>query len=329
MLQLPEIFILAILFILSFCLTFFYKSWALKRSLLDIPCERSSHTIPTPTGAGISFVIAFYTGLSFLYFTCHLEKDLFFALLPGIFLTFVGFVDDCRKLNMLTRILTQILCSGIALFFLGGMHPLFGSNLLWLWSIVALFGIVWFINLFNFIDGSDGYASMEAISVSLALCLFTGMNVFLLLAFSVGGFLYWNWPKAKVFMGDSGSLTLGFILVVFGIHFHNNGTLNFFFWILITSLFWFDATVTLFHRIINKEKLCQAHKNHMYQRAILGGFSHLKTLISGLVINILLFFICFIIWRNFIPLFFGILLSLIILGFAMYYIDQKFAFKSK
>ena len=130
-------------------------------------------------------------------------------------------------------------------------------------------------------------------------------------------------------MGDSGSTTLGFILVVIGIHFHNNGTFSFFFWILITSLFWFDATITLIRRVINKEKLSKPHKNHMYQRAIQGGFSHQKTLISGLVINILLFFICFIIWRNYILLFYGFLSAIIILGFAMIYVDHKFAFKRK
>jgi Fuc2NAc and GlcNAc transferase len=282
-----------------------------------------------PRGGGMVIILTFYLCIFYSYLNSQIEKDLFLALLPGLGLTVVGIVDDLKGLALSIRFTAQFLCAGIAMYFLGGFHALFGSNLLWLWSFIALFGFVWFINLFNFLDGSDGYASMEAVSIALVLWFFTGMNVLLLLAFSVGGFLYWNWPKAKIFMGDAGSTTLGFILVVFGIHFHNNDTLNFFFWILITSLFWFDATFTLFRRILNKEKLSHAHKNHMYQRAILGGFSHLKTLISGLVINILLFFICFITWRNYIPLFLGFLLSIIILGFAMYYVDQKFAYKSK
>jgi Fuc2NAc and GlcNAc transferase len=169
---------------------------------------------------------------------------------------------------------------------------------------------------------------MEAISISLALCFLTGSYLFLLLAASVGGFLYWNWPKAKIFMGDSGSTTLGFILAVLGIHFHNNGTLSFLFWIFITALFWFDATITLFRRIINKEKLSNPHKNHIYQRAIQGGFSHLKILILGLEINFLLFLNCLIIWRYSIPLIYGFLPSIIILGFVMKYIDNKVPFKS-
>jgi UDP-N-acetylmuramyl pentapeptide phosphotransferase/UDP-N-acetylglucosamine-1-phosphate transferase len=170
---------------------------------------------------------------------------------------------------------------------------------------------------------------MEAISISLALWFFTEMNLMLLLAFSVGGFLYWNWPKAKIFMGDAGSTTLGFILVVLGIHLHDNDTFSFFYWILITALFWFDATITLIRRIINKENLSQAHKNHLYQKAIQGGFSHLKALISGFGINVLLFLICFAIWNNYFTFLSGFLLALIILYLAMKYVDQKYAFRKQ
>lgn len=127
-------------------------------------------------------------------------------------------------------------------------------------------------------------------------------------------------------MGDSGSTTLGFILVVFGIYLHNKGTFAFTYWILITALFWFDATVTLMRRIFNREHLSKAHKNHIYQRAILGGFSHLKVLILGLGINLILFFICFSIRENIISCLSGFLIALLILWFAMKYVDKKFAF---
>ncbi len=319
--------LLVIPLIISFCLTFLYIKWAYKHSILDIPNERSSHLIPTPRGGGIAIIFAFYSGITVFYLNGQIEKNLFFALLPGLILAVVGLIDDISGLSPLLRFTAQILCSVTALYFLGGFNAFYNIDLIWIWSIVALFGFVWFINLFNFLDGSDGYASMEAISITLGIWYFTRIDVLLLLAFSVGGFLYWNWPKAKIFLGDSGSTTLGFILVVFGLHLHNNGTLNFFFWILITALFWFDATVTLFLRIQNKEHLWMAHNNHIYQRAILGGLSHLSVLISGLAINFLLFVTCLLIWKKIISYFQGFLIVLLILLFSMIYVGQKFAFR--
>lgn len=313
-------------FFFSFCLTYLYKEWGIRRSVLDIPNERSSHVTPVPRGGGIVFVLSFYAGILYLYYTGQFEKYLFLALIPGLGLALVGFVDDLKNLGPIFRFSAQLICSAIALYFLGGFPIVFGSNPTLIGSIVALFGIVWFINLFNFLDGSDGYASMEAISISLGFWCFTKTNILLLLAFSVGGFLYWNWPKAKIFMGDSGSTALGFILIVFGIHFHNNGTLSFFFWILITALFWSDATVTLFRRILNREKLSMAHKNHFYQRAMLGGVSHLKVLISGLGMNLILFLICFSIWKDVISYFLGLLIAILILWFVMNHVDRKFPF---
>ncbi len=316
-------------FLLSFCLVSFYKKWAIKHSIIDLPNERSSHSSPTPRGGGIAIVVSFYLSLLILHLTGHIDKNLFLAFIPGLVLAGVGFMDDSRSISPSIRLIIQFLCSGFALFFLGGFEGFFYGNLKWLWSIIALFGFAWFINLFNFLDGSDGYASMEAISVALILWYFTGMDILILLSFSVAGFLYWNWPKAKVFMGDSGSTSLGYILIVIGVYFHNTLKLNFSFWLIMTSLFWFDATITLIRRIINREKLSQAHKNHIYQRAILGGFSHLRTLFSGIGINILLFIICLGVIRGYFNLLIGFILTVVILLIAMKYVDWKFPFAAK
>ena len=320
---------LIISFLFSFCLTYVFKRFASRHSILDYPNDRSSHETATPIGGGIAIVLTFYAGLFIYYLNGQLEKNIFFALLSGLLLAAVGVIDDFRGLAPIFRFITQIICTGIALIFLRGFNSLLGSDLVWFWSFIALFGMVWFINLFNFLDGSDGYASMEAISISLALYFFTGSNLCLLLTVSVGGFLYWNWPRAKIFMGDSGSTTLGFILAVLGIYFHNNETLNFLFWIFLTALFWFDATITLIRRIINKEKLSNPHKNHTYQRAIQGGFSHLKILILGLGINILLFINCLIIWKYSIPLIYGFLPVIVIMGSVTKYFDHKIPYQSK
>jgi UDP-N-acetylmuramyl pentapeptide phosphotransferase/UDP-N-acetylglucosamine-1-phosphate transferase len=318
-----------IAFLLSFCIVYFYRRWALRNDLLDIPNERSLHEKPIPTGGGIAIIITFYVLLFHSYLAGQLEKNLFFALIPGIALAVLGFVDDFKKLSPFIRISVQIICSGIALYFLGGFDGFFGENLKWFWTIIALFGFVWFINLFNFLDGSDGYSSMETVSIVLVLWYFTGLDIFLMLGFSVGGFLYWNWPKARIFMGDVGSITLGFILIVFGVYLHNKLILNFSFWLIITSLFWFDATITLFRRLLNKEKLIQGHKKHVYQRAIQSGFSHLRVLLTGFLINVLLFIICLAIESKFCNLVIGLLMVLVILLTALKYIDRKIPFSSK
>ena len=326
--QMLLITLCGIAFFITFSLTYFYKQWAIKRSILDLPNERSSHLTPTARGGGIAIVVLFYLSLFFLYLAGNIDKNLFFALIPGLVLAGTGFVDDFRRISPSIRLTAQFLCSGFALYFLGGFDGFFFENLRWLWFIIALIGFVWFINLFNFLDGSDGYASMEAISIVLILWYFTSMDLALLLGFIVGGFLYWNWPQAKIFMGDVGSTTLGFILIVFGVYLHNNLQFKFSLWLIITSLFWFDATITIIRRILNKEKLSQAHKNHMYQRAIRGGFSHQKTLLSGLIINVFLFIICFAIFEGYLNLLIGFIIALAILMVALIYVDRKYPFKS-
>ena len=106
--------------------------------------------------------------------------------------------------------------------------------------------MVWFINLFNFMDGVDGFASVEAIIICAVLFVFSWNFSTILLIVCITGFLCWNWPKAKIFMGDVGSTQLGFILVVFGIYFHNTYEFSILNWIMLASPFWFDATLDSF-----------------------------------------------------------------------------------
>jgi Fuc2NAc and GlcNAc transferase len=189
--------------------------------------------------------------------------------------------------------------------------PLINFNYDFLVYPAAIFGMVWFINLFNFMDGVDGFASTEAIIICSVLFIVSGNLINLLLISCVFGFLFWNWPKAKIFMGDVGSTQLGFILVVLGIYFHNIYKFSILNWIMLSSPFWFDATLTLYRRWRNGEKLSEAHRKHVYQRIVQSGFSHLKVNIYLIAVN------CFVvlmilIYREFkflqIPLFFLTLL---------------------
>jgi len=301
--------------IISFILTFLIMRFAVRNKMTVIPNERSLHDLPTPKGGGIAIVLTWYTGITILFLCGIIERNLFFALLSGIFLAIVSLIDDLNGLKPVIRLIIQFLTAILAFFFLGGLRPLImpliNFNYDFLVYPAAIFGMVWFINLFNFMDGVDGFASTEAIIICSVLFIVSGNLINLLLISCVFGFLFWNWPKAKIFMGDVGSTQLGFILVVLGIYFHNIYKFSILNWIMLSSPFWFDATLTLYRRWRNGEKLSEAHRKHVYQRIVQSGFSHLKVNIYLIAVN------CFVvlmilIYREFkflqIPLFFLTLL---------------------
>ena len=280
------------LVLVSFTLTWVIMRFSLNRNILDIPNERSSHTNPTPRSGGLAIVISWYIGIIFLFLTGSLNRNLFFALLCGILLAVISLIDDLYDIKPSIRLLAQTVASIASLIFLNGIQPVFflGINIFpdIILYVITIIGMVWFINLYNFLDGIDGYASIEAISIGLALFLFTGNNISLLLVAAVAGFLIWNRPKARIFMGDVGSTQLGFILIVLGIYFHNEHTFSIIYWLILAAPFWFDATLTLWRRWRRHEKLSQAHRKHIYQRLVQSGFSHLQVDIFLSLLNVIL-----------------------------------------
>jgi len=319
-------------FLFAFLLTFLVKVLAKKKSLLDIPNERSSHTMPTPRGGGLAIALTWFVGITYLNFNNNIPTNLYYALITGSIISVVSFIDDIYSLKSSPRFIIQCIAALIALYFIGGLQKIdFGFYVIentYLLNTFAFFGIVWFINLFNFIDGIDGYAASETIFVSLSLFFFIGDSLLLLLAMAVLGFLPWNWDKAKIFMGDIGSTLLGFTICVLAIYYHNTGQFSIINSLVLTTLFWFDATYTLYKRFRNKEKLNQAHKKHAYQRIVQFGFSHQKTVLIGLFINLVLFIFVFASQSNkkFITLGLGFAILLIYLIYK--YIDLKKPFNS-
>jgi len=296
-----EFFLFILGFILSFGGTYIVRCFTLKHKIIDVPNERSSHDLPTPRGGGIAIVITWFLLISFLFLRELIPSNLFFALLSGLILAVVSFIDDLVNLKPWIRLFFQLLTVIIALFFLNGLQniEIFGINInaLILYPL-CIIGMVWFINLYNFLDGIDGYASIEAIVVALIMFFFTSNLLLLIISSATLGFLVWNWPRAKIFMGDVGSTQLGFILVILGIYFQNNDLFSIWYWLMITAVFWFDATLTLYRRWRNKEKLSQAHRKHIYQRIVQSGFSHLKTDIYLIIINIIIFSFVYISFIN-------------------------------
>jgi Fuc2NAc and GlcNAc transferase len=328
-----NIFILIIVFIFSFGLTFLVRKWAIHKSILDHPNDRSSHTNPTPRGGGIAIVITWFLGLIYFKIEKKIEPQLFWALVCGFPLTIIGFLDDVITLKPGIRFVVQFICAVAGLFFLSGFKGIdLGFTTLnnqWIFSVLAVIGIVWAINLFNFLDGIDGYISTEIIYIGLTVFAIFNDFVALLLVFSIVGFLFWNWQKAKIFMGDVSSTLLGYTVAIFAIYYQNTGKTSIIIWLILTSVFWFDATITLFRRIKNKENLGQAHRNHAFQRIVQAGFSHQKTVFWALLLNIIgLGFIALaLIWNKYSLLFFAI--DIILLYLILKFIDKKKPFPYK
>jgi UDP-N-acetylmuramyl pentapeptide phosphotransferase/UDP-N-acetylglucosamine-1-phosphate transferase len=325
-----KIILFTLVLTLSFIFTWLLRKWAIYQSLLDLPNERSSHSVPVPRIGGIAIVMVWFSGLIYFYSNQMIENKIFYALLAGIPLTLTGFLDDLIHLKPSMRFLVQALCGAAALFFIGGLQIIsfftYPFTSFYILNIVALVAIIWSINLFNFLDGIDGYISMEAIYIGISIFALTGDHMGLLLVFSILGFLIWNWQPAKIFMGDAGSTLLGFTIAVLIIYYQNSNMISIPAWLIITSVFWFDATVTLLRRIRNREQLSQAHRKHAYQRIVQSGFSHSQTVLWALGLNALLFGLAWLSVRYEYYDWLILSVSVIILIIVNKYIDGRKAF---
>jgi len=318
--------IYVLLFVLSFTLTYLIKNYAIKKSLVAHVNERSSHTTPTPHGGGIAIAVTWFVGLFYLYFTDSIDSRLFFALLVGVIISVVSYFDDLFELSAKVRLFTQAFVAFLGLYFLGGFGKLdlffFTIDNQFFTNVFAFLLIIWFINLYNFLDGIDGYAGSEAVFLGIAGFLLFGGAHFLVLVVAVLGFLVWNWHKAKIFMGDVGSTLLGYNVAIFTIYYANQEAQNFWIWIILFGLFWFDATLTLLRRRKNGEKLSQAHKKHAYQRLTQAGWGHDKVVLFGMGVNIVLFTLVYFITNVLI----AFLLALVVLYTTVQYVDSKKTF---
>jgi Fuc2NAc and GlcNAc transferase len=323
-------FILVVLLV-SFVGTWLVRLFAIHRSIMDIPNDRSSHTVPTPRGGGLAVAIAWFIGLVYFFLEGQIEKNLFYALLSGLPLTLIGFADDIFNLKPGVRFLVQFFCAALALFFLGGLQycqlSIVNCQLLIVLVPLAFIAIIWSVNLFNFLDGIDGYIGTEIVFIGIAVYALTGSLVGLLLATATLGFLFWNWPKAKIFMGDVGSTLLGFTVAVLAVYHQNNLSLSIPVWLILTSVFWFDATITLFRRIRNQEKLSLAHRKHAYQRMVLAGFSHQKTTLWALALNMVGFGLAWLanVYKTYNLVFLAV--DVLVLYFVLRWIDGKKPFE--
>lgn len=283
----------------SLLLTGALRRYALERSLIDIPNARSSHSIPTPRGGGVAIVLSFLAVLPVLGLLGLLSWHVMWALLiPGVWVAVVGFLDDHGHIAARWRLLSHFMAACWALVWLGGLPPLeiFGVRLAlgWLGNVLAAFYLVWLLNLYNFMDGIDGIASVEAITTCLGGAVLYAMLGYsehtllpVMLAASVAGFLFWNFPPARIFMGDAGSGFLGITLAVLSLQAGWFKAELLWSWIILLGVFVVDATWTLFRRLLRGDKVYEAHRSHAYQYASRRVGRHLPVTATVGVINLL------------------------------------------
>jgi Fuc2NAc and GlcNAc transferase len=291
--------LLPLVLCISLFLTFRLRKYALANSLIDVPNNRSSHVVPTPRGGGVSIVLSFMLLLPVLGYSEVLSWHSIWALLgAGAGVAIIGFLDDHGHIAARWRLLGHFGAAAWVLFWLGGLAPitLFGVtvDLGWLGSVLAVLYLVWMLNLYNFMDGIDGLASLEAISVCIGAALLYWLSgsqyliwAPLLLAFAVAGFLYWNFPPARIFMGDAGSGFLGIVLGTLSLQGAWEHSDLFWGWLILLGAFIVDATVTLIHRLLRREKVYEAHRSHAYQFASRRYGAHLPVTITVGLINLL------------------------------------------
>ncbi|RON53518.1 MraY family glycosyltransferase [Pseudomonas frederiksbergensis] len=290
---------IALIALVSFTLTWALRHYALSRSLMDIPNARSSHSVPTPRGGGVAIVLAFTLALWLLLFAGLIASSVFCAIAgAGALIAVIGFMDDHGHIAARWRLLGHFVASAWLLVWLGGLPSVqFGDvvvDLGWLGHVLAAFYLVWLLNLYNFMDGIDGIASVEAMCVCLGACVLywcggTPQLIWapLLLAVAVAGFLFWNFPPARIFMGDAGSGFLGIVLGGLSLQAASVSANLLWGWLILLGVFIVDATFTLFRRLFRGDKIYEAHRSHAYQFASRRFGSHLAVTLAVGAINLL------------------------------------------
>lgn len=282
-------------------LTGLLRRYAIGAGLIDRPNPRSSHTVPTARGGGLAIVATSIAVFGLLCFLNMLPVRLFAALAGGgLAVAVVGFFDDRHALPARVRLAVHLCAAVWCLVWLDGLPPLLvGHRLVHLgWSgyLLGTLAIVWVLNLFNFMDGIDGIAASEAIFVSCAGAVLGPIPptpevlAATILGAACAGFLVWNWPPAKIFMGDVGSGYLGFMIAVLALAATRSNPVAIWVWLILGGTFFVDATVTLIRRTLHGERVHEAHRSHAYQWLARRWGSHLPVTLSVLALNVLWLF---------------------------------------
>lgn len=290
--------LLPVVTVFALGMTGLMRRYALARSIIDIPNARSSHSTPTPRGGGVAIVLSFLLALPAFTLILGASWGVTIALLgAGALVAMVGFLDDHGHIPARWRLLLHFGAAIWALVWLRGLPSVqfFGAlvDLGWIGHVLAAFYLVWVLNLYNFMDGIDGIAGVEVITVCMGGALLywlkghSDLAVFpLLLVAASAGFLYWNFPPAKIFMGDAGSGFLGITLGILSIQAATFDAAWLWAWLILLGVFIVDATYTLLRRLLRGDKVYEAHRSHAYQFASRHFGKHLPVTLGVATINL-------------------------------------------
>ncbi|MCG8516431.1 MAG: glycosyltransferase family 4 protein [Pseudomonadales bacterium] len=275
-------------------LTGLVRHYALTRNIIDIPGQRSSHAIPTPRGGGVAILAGLFLGLPGLVWQGSADGAWLWWLLPPAFaVAAIGWWDDHHHVPARWRLLVHF---SAVIWLVAGLAPP-SSLLAWGQGLVAVVALVWFLNLYNFMDGIDALAASEAVFLCCGIGLLGLLSgapelalVAFLVGFCVGGFLPWNAPPARLFLGDVGSGLLGLVLGALLLRELDLGVPLFgqsLFWacLILPAVFATDASLTLARRVLAGKPPHVAHRSHAYQYASRRFGGHRPVVVAVLVIN--------------------------------------------
>ncbi|HBD7082044.1 TPA: glycosyltransferase family 4 protein [Legionella pneumophila] len=325
---------LSVFFILlSFVCTKLFCGIAQNSKLIDKPNDRTLHLKPTVRGGGIVFIGLSLLILPFIwYFTGTLYKESVFLLLCILLIAGVSFFDDIYDLPIKIRLGVQCIVAFILAVFIRPEKLnfiLFSVSHDYIIIPFVFFMVIWAINHFNFMDGLDGFCASQAIYLLASyFILFNVPHALVyqdfcwILICSLIGFLIFNFPPARLFMGDVGSASLGLIIFSMALIAQQKYQIPIVYWFMLNSLFLFDSTVTLLRRIMNKEQWFAPHKKHAYQRLKQFGMDTRFILFAQLLMNGFIGCLVFLSWTQKLTILCALFMLTLIL-FSYYFIIER------
>lgn len=285
--------------LLSIACTKLFCNLAQNSKLIDRPNNRTLHTNPTVRGGGLVFIGLSLLSIPFLCYVTDTSISEWLSLSISVtLLAIISFMDDLNHLSVKTRFGVQCIVALIISIFLKPEHldfVFFTLSNSYIIFVFIFFAVIWAINHFNFMDGLDGFCASQALFLLGAYFILLGFSqafvyqdFCLILISSLLAFLMYNFPPAKLFMGDVGSASLGLIIFSLALIGQQKYQIPFLYWFMLNGLFLFDSTITLIRRIMNREKWSLPHKKHAYQRLKQYGIDTRWILLGQLVINILI-----------------------------------------
>lgn len=283
-----------IAFVIGYAVTAGFRRYVLSSGrFVDIPNARSSHVIPTPRGGGVAIVIATLAVFPLLGWLDVWDWRLVWGFTgAGALVALIGAWDDAASLSRTLRLVGHLIAAAWAVSLLDGAPNALGGGVLWAGYAGAALLMVWFLNLTNFMDGIDGIVGVQILTVCIGGALLyllvpARTNYWvgpLILAAAALGFLIWNWPPAKIFMGDTGSGFIGITVAALALQAGSVDRALLWSWLILYGVFVTDATVTILRRMLRGDPFHEAHRSHAYQHAttIYGGHKPVTLAVAGI-----------------------------------------------